>query len=445
VPAELLTQQLTEPLENCGMSEVFSVIYTGKLASSADQARLVNLFSEKFKLGQEKARKLIIGGRPVTLKKDLDREKALKYREALEKLGMMIEIDPDPDPKPEEPSYPSELTLEIYSGGDDETTEVLDQSEVKREHCPKCGSGNMQLGICQDCGIVAAKYIAAKARHAEPDSVAKDVQSSDPYSPPEADLEEQEEGEMVGPRSVSIGRAFSWVAGGWRLFKSSPLAWVIALVVWFVVSVLIAIIPLAGPIIISLIAPTLIAGFMIGCHEDEEGGQFSVSHLFAGFSQNTGQSIMIGLFYLVFSGLIGVAMVLTMFGSLQDLIAQGADVAAVSSMVLSTPMLIGFGLAILAFFVLFMAYLFAPALVALDDLTAWQAMKLSFIGCLKNVLPLTLYSILALILFMLNGVFMVFIPVLPILSIILFALGILVLLPIQIGAIYSAYKDIYYD
>ncbi|MET0055167.1 MAG: hypothetical protein ABW108_10170, partial [Candidatus Thiodiazotropha sp. 6PLUC10] len=74
------------------MSEVFRVIYTGKVEPSADQARLVAIFSEKFKLGQEKAQKLVGSGRAVTLKKDLDREKALKYREALEKLGMVIEI-----------------------------------------------------------------------------------------------------------------------------------------------------------------------------------------------------------------------------------------------------------------------------------------------------------------------------------------------------------------
>ena len=126
------------------MSEVYQVIYSGKLQPSADQSRLVALFSEKFKLGQEKAQRLISSGRAVTLKKDLDLDKALKYREALEKLGMIIDLDPDPDLLVPDST---DLTLEIYSGGDDETTEVLDQSQIHRERCPKCGSGNMQLGV----------------------------------------------------------------------------------------------------------------------------------------------------------------------------------------------------------------------------------------------------------------------------------------------------------
>ncbi|MEW8497794.1 MAG: hypothetical protein AB2699_04745, partial [Candidatus Thiodiazotropha taylori] len=194
------------------MSEVYQVIYSGKLQPYADESRLVMLFSEKFKLGQEKAQRLIKGGRPITLKKDLDLDKALKYQESLEKLGMVITIDPDPDLIAAEPS---ELTLDIYSGGDDETTEVLDQSEIHRERCPKCGSGNMQLGICQDCGIVAAKFLAAQARGDAADSANEEVRQDDPYTPPEADLEEPGEGGLVGPRSVSLGRGFSWGVEGW--------------------------------------------------------------------------------------------------------------------------------------------------------------------------------------------------------------------------------------
>lgn len=431
------------------MSEVYSVIYTGKTKPTANQARLVALFSEKFKLGHDKAEKLITGGRAVTLKKDLDREKALKYREVLEKLGMIVEIDPDPNPVPEEPSYPSELTLESYSGGDDETTEVLDPSEHQREYCPKCGSGNMQLGICQDCGIVAAKYLAAHQRNSEPEpdepvAEAK-TGAGDPYTPPAADLEEQYEGEMVGPHSVSSGSAFSWVAGGWRLFKESPWSWMIAMIVWVIVNIVVAMVPFVGAIAVSILGPTLFAGFMIGCREQEEGGNFAISHLFAGFSQNLGQNLLVGVLYLVFAGLIVTVMMLVMFGSLDELVGLAASASMEPAMFLTTSVLLGFGLSMIAFTLLLMAYIFAPALVALDDLSAWEAMKFSFVGCWKNVLPLTLYSILVLLLFLLNGVFMLLSPILMAASVVLFVLGFLILFPIQIGALYTAYRDIYFD
>jgi uncharacterized membrane protein len=78
-----------------------------------------------------------------------------------------------------------------------------------------------------------------------------------------------------------------------------------------------------------------------------------------------------------------------------------------------------------------MAYLFAPTLVALNDMTAWEAMKASFMGCLKNMLPLFLYSLAA------TGLMIVgFIPV---------GLGLFVVSPILIAALYAAYRDIYYS
>jgi hypothetical protein len=424
------------------MSEVYQVIYSGKLQPSADQSRLVALFSEKFKLGQEKAQRLISSGRAVTLKKDLDLDKALKYREALEKLGMIIDLDPDPDLVVPDST---DLTLEIYSGGDDETTEVLDQSQIHRERCPKCGSGNMQLGICQDCGIVAAKFIAAQSRGKVAESSHDESHKDDPYTPPEADLEEPHEGDMVGPHAVPAGRAFRWLADGWAFFKDSPWSWMFALVLWGGVNVLVALVPFIGAIAITLLAPTLVAGFMIGCREQEEGEPFTVGHLFAGFSQNAGQTMLIGLLYLIFSILIFIGMMIAMFGSLGSMIPEGGEIEAMSSIALTTPIVVSFGVGMTAFMVLLMAYIFAPALVALDNLSGWQAMKMSFMGCLKNLLPLTLYSILAMVLFLLNGLFMLLSPVSVVLAVGLFVVGLLILLPVQIGAIYTAYMDIYYD
>ncbi|MET0054825.1 MAG: BPSS1780 family membrane protein, partial [Candidatus Thiodiazotropha sp. 6PLUC10] len=384
----------------------------------------------------------------VTLKKDLDREKALKYREALEKLGMVIEIDPDPDPPPEEPSYPSELTLESFGSGDDETTEVLDQSEIHRERCPKCDSGNMQLGICQSCGIVAAKYIAAQVRDGDTgvnDPEAGGDERDDPYTPPEADLEDESDDEMVGPRSVSSGRAFAWMVGGWRLFSEAPWSWMITLVIFGIVNILLSLVPFLGPIIVSVLGPVLMAGFMIACNEQDEGGQFSIGYLFSGFSQNGGQNILVGLFYLLALFLVGLGMGFILVDSVQDLIALGAGAEEAAAKLLTAPILVGLGLSVIAITVVLMAYIFAPALVALDDQSAWRAMKLSFVGCLKNILPLTLYTLLALLLFLANGLFMFLSSISPILSMILFGIGFLVIFPIQIGAIYTAYRDIFYD
>jgi ribosomal protein L32 len=426
------------------MSEIYNVIFTGKIKSSADQKRLVALFSVKFKLGHEKAEKLISSGRAITLKKDIDLDKALKLQEVLKNLGMIVKIDPDPES--EEPSYPTELVLGGVDNEDDDATEVLDRSDMPRApQCPKCGSYNMQLGICQDCGIVASKYIDAQARHSEDKTWGTQPSQEDPYATPEAELEEHDDEEMVGPHGVSIGRGFSWVVSGWQLFKGAPMEWLIAVVLLFVMNFLVVMVPLVGPIVVILLGPTLFAGFMLGCREQEEDGVFTIGHLFAGFRQNTGQTFLVGFFYLLFSMLILAAMALFMYSSLGDFISKGGDMEMALSMVFSAPVLISAVGGVIAFFMLLMAYIFAPALVVLEDLSAWEAMKLSFVGCLKNLLPLTLYSILVIVLFLLNSVFLLLSPILMVVAMILFVLGFVVLFPIQIGALYTAYREIYYD
>lgn len=422
------------------MSEVYKVIFTGKLRPDANQERIIGLFSEKFKLGPEKAKKLIFSGKAATLKKDLDREKAEKYQQALEKMGLVIELDPKPPIEESVESdainIPSGLALEAIDNGDDEdATEVLDSSLLPSNRCPKCGSSNMEMGICQDCGIVATKFLAAKARDAELASQIEAVNQgsedeSDPYTPPEAELVQPEEGEMEGPQSVPAGNGLAWIGRGWWHFKQAPLAWIVVMIVWIVLSLVVSMIPLLGFIAVTLLTPTLIAGLMVGCHEQDQGGDFSVSHLFAGFANNAGQSVMVGLFYLLFMVLFFVGFGAFMFGSIGQLASQQADPEAMAMMLFSPSLVIGLIIASLLFIPIMMAYLFAPALVALEEMSAWEAMKLSFKACLKNILPFLLYSLVAMVLMIVGSI--------P------FGLGLLIVSPILIGAIYSAYRDIFY-
>jgi uncharacterized membrane protein/ribosomal protein L32 len=420
------------------MSEVYKVIYTGKLKPGTERNRIVSLFSEKFKLGPEKAEKLIISGRPVTLKKDIDLEKAEKYQEALEKLGMIIELDPKPPvEEPQLPDSHSDLTLVAFDNGDEDATEVLEPSaDPVAEACPKCGSMNMRMGICQDCGIVAAKYHAAQERNAKSAEQADEDQDEweadeNPYSTPEAELRQPMEGDMTGPHGVSAGNGFKWIGKGWWHFTQSPISWIAVLIVWLVLTFVVSLIPFLGALAVNILTPVLIAGLMIGCSEQDHGEDFTVSHLFSGFANNGGQAIMVGVFYLIFMILFVVGFVALMFGNIGEIAAQQANPEAMAMMVMSPSFLIAILVASLLFIPVMMAYLFAPALVALDDMSAWEAMKASFMGCLKNILPLFLYSLAAI------G--------LSILGIITFGLGMLVVSPILIGAIYAAYRDIFYS
>ncbi|MCU7827814.1 MAG: hypothetical protein KZQ85_01975 [Candidatus Thiodiazotropha sp. (ex Myrtea sp. 'scaly one' KF741663)] len=416
------------------MSESYQVVFTGELSPDTDAERVIERFSEKFKLERAKAEKLIRGAKSVVLKKGLELEKAEKYLAVLQHLGMVVELDPKPPAPEPETAAPttSQLALEPIDNGGGDTTEVLDPSQLAADRCPKCGSKSMELGICQDCGIVASKFLAAQVRQAEmgPDAEEEEAEAN-PYSAPEADLVEPMEGEMDGPHGVPASHGWAWIAKGWWHFKEAPIAWILVLVIWFILAMVISIVPLVGAIAVNLMTPVITAGLMYGCYEQDQGDDFAISHLFAGFSNNAGQLVLVGVFYFLLMLLVGGAIMVFFLGSV-GLGAMAAQDPEAMAMAFMTP---GFIVAILVAFLLFipvmMAYIFAPALVILDDVNALTAMKLSFMGSLKNLLPLFIFVVLSIVIMIIGSI--------P------FGLGLLVVMPVLTASVYSAYRDIYYS
>ncbi len=415
------------------MSENYRVIFNGKIEPGIDLQQVIDRFSEKFKLERSMAEKVITAGRPVTLKKGLALDKAEKYVVVLQRIGILVEIDPKPpEPEPEPEPEPANTGLELepldHGGGD--TTEVLEHVPGI-DRCPKCGSSNMEFGICQDCGIVAVKYLAAQAALGEGGS--SDAESlsgqTNPYSAPEAELEEPMENEISGPVGVPAGNGLAWIGKGWWHFKSSALAWIGALVVFFIISFLLAFIPVVGSIVSILIGPVITAGFMYGCQEQDAGGDFAVSHLFAGFTNNVGQLMLVAVFYFIMMIVVGIVMMGGMF-LLVGGVAALQDPETMS--MLGGGPIIGFVLMVFLLMIpVMMTYIFAPALVMLDDMSALQAMKYSFIGCLKNILPLFIFVLMALVLFFVGSI--------PL------GIGLLIVIPVLTAGVYAAYRDIFFS
>jgi uncharacterized membrane protein len=76
-----------------------------------------------------------------------------------------------------------------------------------------------------------------------------------------------------------------------------------------------------------------------------------------------------------------------------------------------------------------MAVWFAPALVVFQGKSAVDAMKESFSGCMRNVMPFLIYGVVMLVFSVLASI--------PLL------LGWLVLGPVLAASLYTSYKDIY--
>ena len=424
------------------MGEHYQVIYTGQLRLGTEKQEAISRFCERFKVSEEKARRVMAATRDLTLKKNLEQVKAEKYQQALEAIGMIVRLEPMQSPPSTGGLALEPIETDHAVPDSQEATQIL-PSATGRAHCPKCGSGNIRDQSCLDCGIVIPKYLARQAAEAEVASsqggeagVDRVADVTDPYAAPRAGLvDAAQQGELSGPEGRPVGNGWGWIRRGFWHFRQNPLAWILSIVLWFVLSVLLSIVPFVGSLAITLLSPVILAGFMLGCAAQEHGDNFEISHLFAGFSSSVGQLVLVGLLYLVgliaiiFIGtLVGGGVMIGMLGGMEAM--ESADPGAVSSamgvgsVLLMSLLMLGMSLPLM------MACWFAPALIAIEGMSALAAMKMSFVGCLKNILPFLLYGVVVLLLFVVGAI-----PV---------GLGLLIVLPIITASVYTSYRDIFY-
>jgi hypothetical protein len=257
-----------------------------------------------------------------------------------------------------------------------------------------------------------------------------------PFAPPKAALLEpsSEHGHFVADgRKLAAGRGWAWFSEAWPIFMRAPGMWVLMFVVFMVLSILFAIIPLGG-LVSSIAYPAVAAGLMIGSRELEEGGSLRMGHFIEGFKRNAGSLLLVGVLYLVGTLLIvfvvfaGMAIAFPLVGGTlgPDGVQNLGKIGALLPLVL-----IGILLVIALMLPLVMAIWFAPALVAFHDLQPMAAMKSSFFGCLRNIVPFLIYGIAGL--------------VLAIVALLPFGLGFLVFGPIMWITMYTGYRDIFLE
>jgi uncharacterized membrane protein len=239
----------------------------------------------------------------------------------------------------------------------------------------------------------------------------------------------------VSPRAVDAGRGAAWWSEGWRLFTPAVGPWILIVVIGFVLNLILAFIPVLGSIASHLLFPILVGGLMLGCRAIDRGEPLTISHLFAGFGPRAGSLLIVALIYIAASIailLFVVALLFVFFGAamLSQLWTKPdsiLDVAVLGGVVLTV--LVGVLLFLLFYLPLVMAVWFAPALVVLQGAEPWAAMKLSFIGCLRNMLPFLIYGVV--------GIALAIVATIPLL------LGWLVLGPVTVASVYASYCDIF--
>lgn len=242
------------------------------------------------------------------------------------------------------------------------------------------------------------------------------------------------------PRIVAAVQGWAWIAGGVRLFLRSPLMWIVLVLILFVAMKVVNYLPILA-LVAVLLMPVFLAGLMDGCRTLEEGRQLEIAHLLRGFRKNAAQLVTIGGVSLV--GNLVILMIVVAIGG--DAFATMAKTLAKSPTItpqiteqmqaatveVTKAALVGAAISL----PLLMALWFAPLLTYFHDVTPLQALKSSFIACLKNFLPMAVYGLLIL------AALIVLVPIGVRLG--HYDLGLWLMAPVLVPSIYASYKDIY--
>jgi hypothetical protein len=257
-----------------------------------------------------------------------------------------------------------------------------------------------------------------------------------PYAPPTTQVADRDErpapdesGQFIPYGRVRPpGRGAGWIGDAWRLLRARPGMWYGALIVWFVVYMVVSMIPLVN-VFAQLLGPFGYAGIALAADQQRRTGTFELGTVFDGFKKAPVSLLAVGGVVLL-AGVVFVAILAIFVGAeiFSMVMRQGTpDPSVFFSVRFLLAFLIGLALLLP---VSFAAYL-APQLIVLHGLPALEAMKMSLAGCAKNILSGLVFSLCLLLLLVISAI--------PLL------LGFLVSIPIIMLTSYTVYRDIFVE
>jgi hypothetical protein len=245
---------------------------------------------------------------------------------------------------------------------------------------------------------------------------------------------------MIQIRKVNAARGWHWLAQGLAIFRKAPAQWLLLIGILFIASRVLLAIPVAG-LIVVLITPNFLAGLAHGAQALEEGKPLRFGYLASGFLNNAAQLVTLGGVSLIGHFLMLAAMTAIAGDALSEIAktmpagvvtAETVDAIRAAAPRLFAGTVIGFGISL----PVILAGWFAPLLVYFDGVKPLPAMVLSLWACVRNMLPLLVYSIAVIV---------------PLLVLVQIGMkltrqpdfGVWLLAPVLVPALYASYRDLF--
>ncbi|HHQ4776632.1 TPA: BPSS1780 family membrane protein [Aeromonas veronii] len=232
------------------------------------------------------------------------------------------------------------------------------------------------------------------------------------------------------PARYTTGRGWLWVRSGFDIFNKGMGISVAMVLVWFLVGMLLEQLP-AGGLISQLLYMVWGAGWVAVAARGYRGEQLQFADLFAGFRHKLTPLMLGGLLVLLLFSLVGlVCLGLLSVWGLLPLLTQAPESMVVSASQLQQLLLVLL-VGMLLIVPVLMGVTFAPALIYFHDIGIIQAVRLSFVGCWRNMWPFFWWGLLSAMLLLFGAM--------------LLLVGLLVVIPALNYSIYVAYRDIFLD
>lgn len=236
-------------------------------------------------------------------------------------------------------------------------------------------------------------------------------------------------------RKLNAARGWTWIKQGYQLLMRNPLLSISTSLIGTLGIFLALMVPLFGPLLAMSLMPVLLAGYMRICRALEEEEEVELAHLFAGFQKHTASLVSLGAFLMM--GLLLVSAIMIYIGgdAFTKLMEQVQTTNNPQAMIealgtagsnVTLAFMVGLSLALL----MVVAWQYAPILVFFSGVPPLLALRASFTGTMRNVLPYTVYSLIM-------QVFALVLDILP------FGIGLIVLLPLGLASLYVSYRNIF--
>ena len=227
------------------MEPCYRLVFAGRLVSGVNPDQVISALAERFQVREFTARQMIRGGGRHVLKRDLDLERAQRYREILEGIGLETDLEPEDLVGAVDSALALEPSIQAPSGI------VVQGGEPARSRpepvnpdplpgstpCPKCGAVAVSpvTGVCDACGVVAERYLARLAADGSKGEISGRPSGSSPsdqgaQTSPKGNGDEESVESWWDPCGVAAGRGWDWVGDAWSQLRGQPWAWVGALV-----------------------------------------------------------------------------------------------------------------------------------------------------------------------------------------------------------------------